>query len=126
MFATNKFDEVTKVLNVDCDQQFSPTFLMTGATPSPCFMPCTTTFTDTMEASIEIEQEFIAIMFDNSIVVTRIMVDNFQIMESLNFLGGNLGLWPGLGIFQMIQWLYRNVSLGILIKLFCGKMHNVN
>ena len=26
-------------------------------------------------------------------------------MESLNLLGSNLGLWPGLGLFQVLEWL---------------------
>ena len=130
IFATNKFDEVTKVLNIDCAPFFA-TDLMTGTTSSPCPMPCTSSFTDTMEASIENKEEekdkeLISIKFDNSVSVTRIKVDNFQIMESLNFLGSNLGLWPGLGIFQMIQWVFRNISWGILIRSFTGNWQNVN
>ena len=35
--------------------------------------------------------------------VTR--VDSFSFLESLNMLGSNLGLWPGLGLFQVLELL---------------------
>ena len=120
IYATRNFDEVTKLIYADCTNTlFFPHNLVTGATSSPCFVPCTTTFTDTMETSIEEwkqDGEFVSIIFDNTVVVTRITVDNFQIMESLNFLGSNLGLWPGLGIFQLIQWSFKNIALGTLFQ----------
>ena len=34
---------------------------------------------------------------------TTVTVDKFDIMESLNFLGSNLGLLPGLGLFQLLE-----------------------
>ena len=32
-------------------------------------------------------------------------VDKFSFMDSLNFFGSNLGLWPGLGLFQILDWM---------------------
>ena len=37
------------------------------------------------------------------IKTTVIKEDSFGLMESLNFLGSNLGLWPGLGLFQLLE-----------------------
>ena len=37
--------------------------------------------------------------------VERTRVDSFSFMDSLNFFGSNLGLWPGLGLYQMVEWL---------------------
>ena len=39
------------------------------------------------------------------IKTTVIKEDSFGLMESLNFLGSNLGLWPGLGPFQLFEGL---------------------
>ena len=33
-----------------------------------------------------------------------VQVDQFSLMDSLNFLGSNFGLWPGLGICQLVEW----------------------
>ena len=66
----------------------------------------------------------ITIFWDESILVTNTTLDRFQPMVSLNFLGSNLGLWPGLGIFQLVEWLFdsdflrkrfKNVMEAILI-----------
>ena len=35
-------------------------------------------------------------------------------MESLNFLGSNLGLWPGLGLFQLFE---GSIALMLALKL---------
>ena len=115
LFTTNNFDEVTQISDVDCDFPF----LLLRNKISLCPRPCTTTSTETMQTSIEqlnYDSRGIYIDFDNSVLVTRVKVDNFQMMESLNFLGSNLGLWPGLGIFQLIQWSFKNIALGTLFQ----------
>ena len=43
------------------------------------------------------------IAFNGEIQTTRVTVDKFEFLESLNYLGSNLGLWPGLGLFQLIE-----------------------
>ena len=120
IFTTNNLDEVTKVVDGDCDIWFAID-MMTGTEISACPRPCTTTFTDTMLTRHEpsVKSTIIVITFDNNILVTRIKVDIFRMMQSLNYLGSELGLWPGLGIFQLIQWLFKNFSWGMLLK----KMH---
>ena len=46
-------------------------------------------------------QVFIA--YDGDIQKTRVTVDKFEFLESLNYLGSNLGLWPGLGLYQLLE-----------------------
>ena len=48
------------------------------------------------------------------IPTTEIKEDSFELMESLNFLGSNLGLWPGLGLFQLFEGL---IALIVALKL---------
>ena len=48
--------------------------------------------------------------FDNEVRVRKTSVDQFSFMDSLNFFGSNLGLWPGLGLHQIMDWV-----LGVLL-----------
>ena len=43
----------------------------------------------------------------------KIRMDQFSFLGSLNFFGSNLGLWPGLGLYQILEWM---VGLLILSK----------
>ena len=132
IFATNNIDEATKIAHATADSDIKSGIfdLVLGTELSSCPRPCTTTFTDTMQTSIEpkVGSTNIHITFDNSIMVTKIKVDNFQMSESMNILGSELGLWPGLGIFQLIQWLYKNIPWGMLFEKCISRGHpqNVN
>ena len=55
-----------------------------------------------------------SLMFNHEVKVKKISVDKFSFMDSLNFFGSNLGLWPGLGLYQIIEWV-----VGILILSQC-------
>ena len=44
-------------------------------------------------------------MFNHEVRVKKTSVDNFSFMDSLNFFGSNLGLWPGLGLYQILDWI---------------------
>ena len=60
------------------------------------------------------------ITYDGDIQTTRVTVDKFGFLESLNYLGSNLGLWPGLGLFQLIEGAVAfvfSLSLAKKIKL---------
>ena len=69
---------------------------------------------------IDTHQVFIA--YDGDIQKTRVTVDKFEFLESLNYLGSNLGLWPGLGLYQLLEGAAAFIfsfSLGkILLKKF--------
>ena len=42
--------------------------------------------------------------FSKTVNVKRTSMDRFNWNDFLNFLGSNLGLWPGLGLFQLFDW----------------------
>ena len=46
-----------------------------------------------------------SLMFNEEVKVKKTSVDKFSFMDSLNFFGSNLGLWPGLGMFQLLEWI---------------------
>ena len=111
IFATNNLDKVPNFDFANCTylmDQFHGLF--SGAMASPCLSPCIETQTNSaLISSGKSEASVIAIVFDRKVKIDKITVDKFQLMESLNFFGSNLGLLPGLGIFQIIQWILENV-----------------
>ena len=56
------------------------------------------------------------IAYDGEFQTTRVTVDKFDFLESLNYLGSNLGLWPGLGLFQLIEG-----AIAFILSLSFGK-----
>ena len=84
---------------------------------SDCKVPCSATFIKIKKGpqsheSSKDPHHILHIYFDDDVAITKISVDRFMIDEFLNFLGSNLGLWPGLGLFQLFEG-----SLIILIML---------
>ena len=63
---------------------------------------------------LEGKYNFVHFYLTEDVHITRITVDKFNINEALNFLGSNLGLWPGMGILQLLEDL---VGLVVLLKL---------
>ena len=60
-------------------------------------------------------------MFNEEVRVKKTSVDKFSFMDSLNFFGSNLGLWPGLGLYQILEWM-----LGIfLVSKFLEKIRSM-
>ena len=55
--------------------------------------------------------------YSGEIHVTRVTVDKFEFVESLNYLGSNLGLWPGLGLFQLLEG-----AAAFILSLSFGKI----
>ena len=51
------------------------------------------------------ESSVFDLMFNNEVKVKKTSVDKFSFMDSLNFFGSNLGLWPGLGLYQILEWI---------------------
>ena len=45
----------------------------------------------------------VTFMFNNEVKVKKTSLDKFSFMDSLNFFGSNLGLWPGLGLYQILE-----------------------
>ena len=40
---------------------------------------------------------------DDKVKTEIVTVDKFNFNDFLNFLGSNMGLWPGMGIFQILE-----------------------
>ena len=57
---------------------------------------------------------FVHFYLTEDVHITRVTVDKLNIQEALNFLGSNLGLWPGMGILQLLEDF---MSLVVLLKL---------
>ena len=47
-----------------------------------------------------------SLAFNEDVRVKVTSVDNFSYMDSLNFFGSNLGLWPGLGLTPTLSWVH--------------------
>ena len=52
----------------------------------------------------------VGLMFNEEVRVKRTSVDRFIFLDSLNYFGSNLGLWPGLGLYQILE-----LCVGILV-----------
>ena len=79
---------------------------------SDCLPPCLVTEASVVEGIKTSFNGFsgVALTFNQDVRVKKTAVDQFSFMGSLNFFGSNLGLWPGLGLYQILEWM-----MGILI-----------
>ena len=75
-------------------------------TVSDCLLPCLRT-TATVEegATTKFRGLMFSLIFNEEVKVKKTSVDKFSFMDSLNFFGSNLGLWPGLGLYQILEWM---------------------
>lgn len=83
---------------------------MTGYGESNCKIPCKKTVVEISSGQISqnVKQNYsiIFISFDQKVKVKEIKVDKFDIYGALNFLGSNMGLFPGMGLFQLLEWSF--------------------
>ena len=87
--------------------------LFNGLGVSDCTLPCVVTQASVVKGttiSILGNYSMIGLMFNDEVRVKKTSVDQFSFMGSLNFFGSNLGLWPGLGLYQILE-----LAVGILI-----------
>ena len=80
--------------------------LFSGLKISDCLLPCLRTVA-TVEQGTTTKWggSLFSLMFNNDVRVKKTSVDKFSFMDSLNFFGSNLGLWPGLGLYQILEWM---------------------
>ena len=57
-----------------------------------------------------------SLAFSEEVRVKRIRMDSFSFLGSLNLLGSNLGLWPGLGLYQILEWMVSILVMSNLVK----------
>ena len=66
-------------------------------------------------------ESIFSLMFNEEVKVKKTSVDKFSFMDSLNFFGSNLGLWPGLGLYQIMEGM-----VGIfLVSQFVKKVRSM-
>ena len=79
-----------------------------GLQVTDCLLPCLRTVATVEEGTnteFWDENSLFSLMFNEEVRVKKTSVDKFSFMDSLNFFGSNLGLWPGLGLYQIIEWM---------------------
>ena len=111
IFATKDLDLVSYLNITNCtSSMYHLRGLFIGTIASPCPTLCNETLTNSALISRgKSDSGEVSIAFDRTVMIDKITVDRIQLMESLNFFGSNLGLWPGLAIFQVLEWLLENV-----------------
>ena len=85
---------------------------------SDCLLPCLRTeITVEAGASTNFQgQSMFSLMFNDEVRVKKTSVDKFSFLDSLNFFGSNLGLWPGLGLYQIIEWMVGIFLVSTIFK----------
>ena len=81
---------------------------MSGYAETDCKVPCLQTMItvqDGPQQNSMLQQNVIFITINHRIQREVVLVDKFDFMESLNILGSNLGLWPGLGLFHLFEMI---------------------
>ena len=101
--------------------------LFYGILVSDCLLPClrtTATVRKKMTSMSFTGNTLVSFNFDNKVRVRKTSIDQFSFMDSLNFFGSNLGLWPGLGLHQILEWFVGMVVATQIIgrcSRFCRK-----
>ena len=73
------------------------------------------TITNNNELKILNVKSMFSLAFNEEVRVKKTSVDKFSFMDSLNFVGSNLGLYPGLGLYQILEWM---VGIFLVSKFF--------
>ena len=84
---------------------------------SDCLPPCLIT-----EATVEKgtktnwRDALFSLAFNEKVMVKVTSVDRFSFMGALNYFGSNLGLWPGLGLYQILEWVTGLLIVGQALR----------
>ena len=94
---------------------------ISGYYEADCRVPCKKTMIEisTGQISLNSKQNYsqIFMAFDQKVKIKAIKVDKFNIFGAFNFLGSNLGLLPGMGLYQLLEWsMLIIISFRELIK----------
>ena len=92
---------------------------MQGVDHSDCPLPCMTTSTSVRRTAFSKQTDYnstsVYLIFNTEVATTEVTLDRFEFVESLNFLGSYLGLWPGMGLFQVSCDWWRTGHVTILL-----------
>ena len=119
-FASKLYTHLGAILHIIRNKQLVLLIgdLFYGFKVSDCLLPCLRTVGTVEDGSIT-EGEgplLISLSFNDKVKVMRTSVDKFSFMDSLNFFGSNLGLWPGLGLYQIIEWMLGIFLVSQIVK----------
>ena len=67
-----------------------------------------------------------SLKFNDEVKVKKTSVDKFSFMDSLNFFGSNLGLWPGLGLYQILESMVEIFLVSQILKKIRSLMYCSN
>ena len=98
--------------------------LFSGSRLSDCLKPCLITRA-TVEEGIELDYHGVSsvwLTFHQEVQVKKTSVDRFSLMDSLNYLGSNLGLWPGMGLYQVLESLLGLVIVNRVISQISSRI----
>ena len=92
--------------------------LILGSKVSDCLLPCVRTVSTVEEGTVTklVGYSMFSLMFNDEVRVKKTSVDKFRFSDSLNFFGSNLGLWPGLGLYQILEWMVGMFLVGQFLK----------
>ena len=85
--------------------------LYTGNQLSNCPMPCNTFATNTrlMSKRATADKSHIVLSFSETVQMTITEMEAPSISGLLSAIGGSIGLWLGIGVFQAVQILYSHI-----------------
>ena len=85
---------------------------------SDCLLPCIRTVATVEEGTTTKWNGNLVfnLKFNDEVRVRKTSVDKFSFMDSLNFFGSNLGLWPGLGLYQILEWTVGIFLVSQIVK----------
>ena len=96
--------EVSCFPSLDCIGSLYLDDFFVGVTVSDCLLPCVRTVATVEEGTVtKWDGLLFSLTFNHEVKVKKTSVDKFSFMDSLNFFGSNLGLWPGMGLYQIIE-----------------------
>ena len=91
---------------------------LSGSRATSCKMPCVTTRTRVTQGPMfrGFNVTIVRFTFPNQVNIKNVTVDKFDFMESLNFLGSNLGLWPAADELLLLS---RPIERGTDVQARC-------
>ena len=92
--------------------------LLYGILETSCLLPClrTSATVERKMTTAEDSTTLLSLNFDPDVRVKKTSVDEFSFMDCLNFFGSNLGLWPGLGLYQILEWVTGLLIVGQALR----------
>ena len=92
--------------------------IFTGLASSKCKMPCARASSTVHSVGEEFINgtRLVSIVFPEEITIEKTELVSLNILTSLAFLGSNMGLWLGFGIFQILE-LFSGALKGFVSKL---------